>query len=621
MRDLLLGGSYGHEFEGAPALGALGYVHQADLMRRRGISRLEFEDEDRALGPEMSTAGYGFSRAVRYGGSAGGRGASAAYGTAMASEVANMRSRAELARKGGDPMGARALETAADRLQISTVDEMSDAIFGARSEEVGAGSALSRGRASRDFGAALYSGRSARDLPWGARSGAAASAANQLTQLMIERGDRLSPADRLRMTEQIESYRYEATVGIAKEREEAVNRQTVSTHGLAAARYGADRIEQTIRGSALESAMGESDAKIRALQEQKRAIEEILSTSKMLSYEQRQQLQTSLEQVRADQSRAMAAREIAASNARMETVTTEANKVRGSASIGLIEGAGGPRAIRLLSQQRQGTQMELDQAIKERQNLINKGFDANNPDVQRLDNTITGKRIELAQQTRELSVAPESPELSMRRSNLQTATSLAQMGYGTYGDIRGLLKEQVRATADRLKELEAGRAEAKRTGKWTPAMEADYTLAKNQEVLNASQLASQYNEGWDQRLISEAYNMPTGINGHLALTNFTRRESALSGINLPGLGGTGEQMDRYRMMYPNAMRLLSGDRGAFADRTISGADIKHDFGVSVKIEFVGEAARVLRTAGTQISQFGSAKSFSENSDAARRPSG
>lgn len=624
MMQMLVGASYGNEFGSSAAINALGFGPMADSVRSRGFQRIELEDEDRALKPREEFAAYTLQRSARYHGSAGVRNSSQAYFSAVGAEVGNMRARAKLMREGNDLFGAAAQEMAANHLETQRNDEWYDTLFANRQDEVVSGSALATGRATRRFGAAQYTGAMSSALPWDARASAALNAAASLQQLMADRGDRLSPADRARMTEQIESYRYEANVVIPKEREETTNRQTMATHGLASATYGRERMEDTIRGSVLESAMGQSDAQIRALQEQKRALEEILSTSKMLTYEQRTQLQTSLEQVRTEQTRAQMAREVARVQAEGAIVSTQATEMRSQAFLDSV-GVGGVGAAGAAIKARNATQIQLDRAQQSMRELLAEGFDPNSDAVREQRGNIAAARQQLTSEALSMGIAPISAGLREKGSYLETKLSLSKMGLGSFGDVRMSLRDLAKNYADELKEADAYHRKALSqpglTDNMKRELDADYATQRNQIVQQMASAQLQYSEGFDQRLLSDAYNMPAGINGNLALTNFTRREAILHGVSLPGLGGTEQDTERWRMMYPNAMRLMSGDRGSLADRTISGADLKNSVTVKVQIEYVGDAARSLRTSGVQATQFNSAQNFNQNDAAKRSPSG
>lgn len=221
-----------------------------------------------------------------------------------------------------------------------------------------------------------------------------------------------------------------------------------------------------------------------------------------------------------------------------------------------------------------------------------------------------------------MAVIPPSPELRTRDSNLSTAYQLAQMGYGSYGDVRGILRQRLDVANQELGWMMENRRNQMENGRWTPAMEQAFTEARNNRILDAANLQKEYNTGWDQRLISEAYNLPAS--GRLALSRYGRREAAMYGVSHPAFGGTQADSERYQMMFPRSLAMMgTGAAANFGPRTmsLSGSDAPR-----VKIELSPEAARLFRVleergSGNLTQKFKAGMDFYENRNARDTPSG
>lgn len=550
---------------------AQGNTRMVGRAQKSLAANLAIEDETSANSAEMSLAGSRFGRAARYRGSEGARGAGGAYLGKVAAQASLLRQKAAKIGK-EDPAQARALMAQASQLEEEAGDQVADTIFSGQMDEASARAGLATGRAERSFDTALYGGTSASALPWEQKAGAYRSQANELQRLMAERGDRLSPAERARMTEQIESLRFRADFGIAREKEGAVNSENIAGTGLSNATAMSREMPTILRGSAVDSTR-QFELQADALARMRSTYEEILRTSKYLTAEQRIQYQTQVENLKVDEERARVSG-IYARNAAVRQTTETGNVEAGVApSISLLRGAGGAAGSAAQASLLGLTDSNIAASEAELKANIASGMSADSPQNQAIRSRLASMRISRENQQRGLAVSPLSASDRSTRSNLSTESAFYEKGYGTFGDIRGNLLGQIGMVEKRMDELRANRDRI-RSGKvpgvtWTEAMEADYTEAKNQAAIEGLQLSEQYNYGYDQRLISQAYNM-SGM-GRLGMTQFTRREAAASGVFHRALGGSESQTRQMREMYPAMTRAMgSGNPMNFADRAIAG---------------------------------------------------
>lgn len=596
-RDILLGDAYGNELETAAALKNMGLKKQAKKVLDSYESRIRLESEMEGDSAELGLAEFQFSRAGRYGGSVAARSASGAYQAKAKEQAANLRQQAQLLEK-SDPGKARALRAQASQLEISTDDAIADTVFGLRMEEASARAGLETGRANRAFDTALYSGASAESLPWEQKANAMRRQASELEALMAERGDRLSPADRARMTEEIENLRFQADLGIGRAREQAVNSEKIAKMGLETAQERTREMPGILRGSAIEQTR-EYDLQKDALERQQRTLEQILQTSRYLTAEQKIQIQTQIEGLKVEQDRLKIAGGIAKASARY--MTSETQSVEGSVdpTIALIRGAGGAQATESNLALLGLTEKNIAAKRAQIDELRALGLDEDSPEIQKARREIAGMTIQREQQQRNLAVVPMSAGDRATRSNLQTQLAFYQQGYGSFGDIRGNLLGQVKMSERRIDELAKNRETLKKQGRWTEAMEADFVEARNAAAMEGLQAAEAYSFGWDQRLISEAYNMPS--QGRLFMSRFTRREAAAAGIFHRSFGGSEEQTRHAREMYPQFARMLgSGDPRNFKDAALASSDSHGRAGIDVRIKLETSGDLKVRETSYQV---------------------
>ena len=189
------------------------------------------------------------------------------------------------------------------------------------------------------------------------------------------------------------------------------------------------------------------------------------------------------------------------------------------------------------------------------QSLVAGGASYDDPEVQGLREQIANMKIGLAQEEVGLADVPMSGQQREKLATLQGETALMRMGYGgTAGGIRGNLMRQIAVMGERAEDLNRTEAALKSSGRWNDAMAARFAEQRSEVALHAAGLQSEYDEGFDQRLISRAYNMPP--QGRLVMSGFTRRESAFSGVYNRLFGGTLEQTRRMRVDTPARLHAM-----------------------------------------------------------------
>lgn len=618
-RDLLLGNAYGNELENAQALENMGLVRQASKVRESARDRMILEEDLEGGGAEMGLAQSRFNRAARYKGSAGAKAASGEYQGAVANQAALMRQQAaKLALS--DPGKSRALMAQATQLEEEAADTVADTIYANQVDEAMARGQRAVGQADRSFDTALYGGQSANSLPWDQRAGAYRTQARELQRLMAERGDRLSPAERMRMQEQVDALNFKADFEVPRQREGMVNQEKISTTGLENAQAMSREMPAILRGSAVDQTR-QYELQADALARVRSTYEEILRTSRYLTMEQKIQYQTQIENLKVDEERARVSG-IYAKNAAVRMTGETANVEAGlGPMVRLIRGAGGAQGAAAQAELLGLTDANIALAEQNLQDNIAAGMSPNSKENMAIRREITSMKGNRENQMRGLAIAPMSAQDRARRSDLSTEAAFYERGYGTFGDIRGNLLAQIEMVEKRMGELEANRTKI-RSGKvagvtWTDAMEADYTEAKNAAALEALGLSEQYNYGYDQRLISEAYNM-SGM-GRLGMTRFTRREAAAMGVFHRALGGSEEQTRKMREMYPAMTRAMgSGNPMNFADRAIAGGEGRASVEVLIRVQ---DGTGRIRDNDIQVVNQKTSQDMNVNVQAAKRASG
>lgn len=618
MARRIFGTSFGDELQSAAALQGLGMTGMAAQVRQGYEDRVRLDAQITVGSKRTATAAFAISRAARYGGSQNAL-AAAMFGTlTMAGLASNMRQRAGEMRRRGNVAEAAALELEADLQEAQFGDSAMEEYFGSRTEEIEAFSARAEGSASRGFERALYGGGSASSLPWQSKQRALEGRASRIEGLMRERAaaGMLSPAMRSRMQEEIDQARFEASFGVARDREGAINRERLLETGLAGARQVAGEVPGILRGSATDRAR-EFELQGEILQKQQQTLEQILATSRFLTNEQKLQLETQVASLRAEQERVRVGGTLARIQGGIMISDRGASHMMVESEMGFLRGAGGADATALGGQ----AIAAIDQRIGIRRSAIERlraeGFDGDSPEVMAQEEAIDQLRLQRERTNRGRSTIPMGPGSRERMSNLQTGLAFFSAGYGSFGDIRANLRAQMGEIRNYLDELGQNRSKLIGQGDWTPAMQADYTETVNRTRLQGLELMQAHDEGWMDRLVSAAYNSPG--QGVLAMSRFTRREAAMSGMFHPGFGGSEEQTRHAR---ERSMRTLSmfgaGRRDVYPDHGWTFATkVTEPIVVKPEVKIVIED----RTAHGVRANASAANSFKTAQDANENPTG
>ncbi|RYG37492.1 hypothetical protein EON81_06510 [bacterium] len=619
QRELLLANAYGNEFGYEKLFRARGDTETADKLRGQGIQREQMDGARETISAERSLNAARAGYVARYGtpdetyAAAG----LAAHGNVQEAKI--LRAQAEM--EGVSPSRKNALISQASQLELDAQYAPGEAYAGSLRTLNTAKTALGYGKADRAFGTALYGGTRAENLPWQERIGAAESEVERLGQERdsIRKVRPLSKAEELDYENRIGQSRYNARIGIAKEREDSVNSQKMADADLFGATLRKDAMRTSLYGSSGQQATAGIDAEVVATQERLRVLQQILETSKMLTAEQKTQIQTQVQALGADKERLQAQRTLAEVQSSRFAAANELNISTMSSSISMIEGPGG-----LFDTKQKGSQLKamgrtLETDRSARQKLLADGYAEDSNEVRDANARIKAAELGIAQQQVSMTMFSPTYESQIRSSKADTMIMAASAGLTSYGQGMEAVKDGLRSTSEQRKQLEAHREYLKsqsKDGKLTGLQER--MLNDDEQALNRkmSGYAQQYNEGWKDRLLSEAFNAPA--TGRLAMSRFNARTATLAGIMGPWLGGSEEQTRQYREDNAEIVRMIgSGNPANQADRFLAQGERlssrpfadgeKSSLGtqtVRVVIAFEGDSrgaqVRSIRTDGGQI---------------------
>jgi len=492
------------------------------------------------------------SLAARYGGSA-------AMGPAIearAGYTAQMRERAKELDAQALPGQARAVRAQAGLTDIET----RETYFGVRASEISAAGGLAMGEARRALDRDLYGGKRYDQMDFDRSSRAASTHAGALSALMEERrkAGMLSPAEEMQLTEQIQGLRHQAEFEIPRQREGIRNSTLLAESSLRGASTLAAGAQAHTFGSMQEQA-SVYDAQLTTLQDQAATLKEILETSRYLSHEQKAQLQTQMKQLEVETTRTRAAGAVAKADADRGLAFSDVTQASYKPSLALIEGAGGMAAFGASKQLHEGTKARVGAQRQYIGRLLAEGFSEDSREVRAARDQLVQMELGAAREQQDRANVPLGGFAQAELSTLQAQTTIMKMGYGgTQGGIRGNLLKMIGVLgqhAGQINEAEAA-LRAEQGGKLTGAQAAQFAQQRANYALQAAGLQQEYDEGFDQRLISAAYNMPAA--GRLHMSRFTRRESAFAGVYNRLFGGTKAQTERMRAEGAARIRDLLG---------------------------------------------------------------
>lgn len=545
----------------------------ADDARRRAVDHSLFKKELGASQAEFGLSSARLGRA-RFRGSAGIAGARGEFDERGGHIVSLLRQEAS---RTTDPWKQRELLAMAEQTQLANEDSYFDAYFGERQTEVSAFGNLDMGRADRGFLAALYSGAATSGMPWESVTGAQQNHIGRIRDLMEEkrRAGRLSPAEEAMYKDQIEQGEFEISTGIPRRREQMGIGEKISQTGLDDASRMAGVAQDVAFGSETDRLKG-LDAQLDSLRQQRQVLQEILDTSKFLTLEEKTRYQTQIEATKTQEVFLRAQRAAAEVRATYNVGTLESRERNLTNQVNQILGIGDPTANAMARYQEEGVG-GVSRAQAYHDDLIAKGFSPDSPEVQGARNQIVSARTNEARMMRNLATPEMAEAQKQRLSNLGTELAIAEAGFAPMapGKFRENIMQQMGEVNDYGNMLHRNRQNLIEQGKWTPGMETDFTKQVNGMRREMAGMATQYSRGFVDRMISEAFNMPTSETGQIFSSMWNPLRAAMEGgLGDPAFGGifggTEEQTRRARESYFEFMPRFGGV-GGFTEMSVAGA--------------------------------------------------
>ncbi len=179
----------------------------------------------------------------------------------------------------------------------------------------------------------------------------------------------------------------------------------------------------------------------------------------------------------------------------------------------------------------------------------------------RIDEQIAQLESQRYQVQVESAVPPTTAEFDIRRMTSRALYGLATTTFAQWGDIRGLLEDQMRLVGERIGQLQSHIQQLRRAGMPVDsAMMREYYREVTAEVQELARLQMAYENRWLDRLISQVWNAPASFDTVAA--EFTRREASLFyGIAPQAFGGTRERAEYWRETIPSLYRSMVGRIG------------------------------------------------------------
>jgi hypothetical protein len=161
---------------------------------------------------------------------------------------------------------------------------------------------------------------------------------------------------------------------------------------------------------------------------------------------------------------------------------------------------------------------------------------------------LESQQIGLKQQ---MGAVIQPPERNMAQSDLSTKMAITQMTFNGEGNVRGMIDQQMklgRADLDQIMDRMSKTSD--------PEILAQLNRQKNEKMREMAGMQQQLENGWTERLVSQAFNTPGS--GRMSMSQFTRRESSMfAGAYAQAFGGTQAQTARMR----DGFRRLTSDVG------------------------------------------------------------
>jgi hypothetical protein len=464
---------------------------------------------------------------------------------------------------------------------------------------------------------------SARDIPYADLAKQYGNRAAQLNAYMEDRrkAGMLSKSEELSITNEIEDLKQRASVGIARERDQRIAGEITAQAQYNVNDIRAGSIEGVLRGSIEQQSTGQIDISLKSVNAERDAIKEILSISRTLTREEQIRYNSQLKGLDAREKELRVMRDLATAQAAITKADLLASRATADATAAIIYGEGGRSVVEANLTYASAAASSMSARQAERRKLLAAGFAPDSKEVLELDSQIADLQNRRSQYARTAAVQPMSAAQEIGLSNLQTNLQLMKTGYGSFGEVRQNLSDQIGLLSGYLNDLENNRKAQQANGNWTPGMERDFTLTRNQYKMQMAQLANEYQNGWDQRLINEAYNMP-GFGGQIFGAAFTHREASIAGVDHRAFGGTEQQTRGMREQTLNLDHMMTGNpRNMSRLVNMSGNGEPEPQRVEITLKIDQTPGFNLRATSTQVTNQRTSVNFNDNPFSGQTPGG
>lgn len=201
---------------------------------------------------------------------------------------------------------------------------------------------------------------------------------------------------------------------------------------------------------------------------------------------------------------------------------------------------------------------QLEKEMQDQRSVLQKAQQSGDREaIARASSAYNEKASAYGRSLMEMAIPVTPLEDVVGRSTAITKLQISQLTYAGEQNVRGAYEEQLMYSRKEIERLQGRRSALQEAGKLTPGADAQISLAINSATVQAAQAQHQLENGWLDRLISQAYNTPS--NGMLSMSAFTRRESAMFGdIYHMAFGGRKDQMDKARQGYSRVLQDMGG---------------------------------------------------------------
>ncbi len=456
---------------------------------------------------------------------------------------------------------ARTTELHAHDFKVLPYLETSRAERDARAEAL-------KSSAAQSFETSLYSGTSASALPWKERSDALTEEIRLLRQ-SLEEGRRAGEikkgsVEEYQFNSRIATAQHELSVVLPRERAQMEWEEKYLVNDAEVAKMRASKMPALLRASSETFAAGTYDIEIDTTRKKIDLLEKELSVRKDLTKEERLSKEAQADTLRVQEASLKAAKDLAVISANATISYAKTADTRAQTQVELLRSSGGDQGLTGRMSLLTSAGEDLRTAEKKITDLRKAGYSETSQEMIAARGERDQALVTKEQTRSELIGTPFSATSRIQDTKLQTEGALMQMGYGNYGDVRMNLKAQVQNKLSELHELDSMKENISKRFGWTDEDEVQYQQRRAGLAMETADLAKQYNEGWDQRLISEAFNTPG--NGRLAMSQFTKYEATLAGVVHRSFVGTEQTTRFFREQTPRLLGMYgSGNPEEFAN--------------------------------------------------------